>query len=427
MTPAADLLLAALGSALATGLAILAVLNAAGSEKRIDRKVPRLYGTGEPDFALAMGTLLGPAIVEGNTVRVLNNGDEIFPAMLDAIRAARTTVTFDTFIYWSGDIGAAFAEVLAGRARAGVKVHILLDWVGSRAADARLLEEMQEAGAEINRYHPPHWYHLGRLNNRTHRKVLVVDGGIGFTGGVGIAPQWTGNAQDPAHWRDMHFRVEGPVVAQMQAVFLDNWIKSTGFVLHGPEYFPPLREAGSLPAQMFSSSPSGGSESMHLMYLLAVTAAQRQVDICSAYFVPDRLTIRALVDARRRGVGVRVIVPGRRTDQWIVRKASRALWKPLLVAGVEMHEYLPTMFHCKAMVVDDVLVSVGSTNFDNRSFRLNDEANLNVYDPGFAREMRAVFERDLAASRQVTLRQWRRRPLRERLLGDLARRLRSQL
>ncbi len=427
MTIAWDVVLAVLGSALVTMLAMLAALNVSGSEKRIERRVQRLYGTQDPDFRRAMGTLLGPSIVDGNAVHVLHNGDEIFPAMLQAIAGAQVSVTFETFIYWSGDIGRAFADALSERAAAGVPVKILLDWVGSRSADAALLDRMKRSGARINRYHPPHWYHLGRLNNRTHRKVLVVDGRIGFTGGVGIAPQWTGHAQDADHWRDMHFRVEGPVVAQMQAVFLDNWIKSNGDVLHGPRYFPPLVAAGGMPAQMFSSSPSGGSESMHLMYLLAITAAQESIDLASAYFVPDRLTIRALVEARRRGVQVRVIVPGRRIDQWIVRKASRALWGPLLVAGVEVHEYLPTMFHCKAMVVDDLLVSVGSTNFDNRSFRLNDEANLNVYDPALAREMRAVFERDLADCRPVTLCQWRRRPLRERVLGDLARRVRSQL
>ncbi|MBC7781665.1 MAG: cardiolipin synthase [Proteobacteria bacterium] len=398
-----------------------------GSEKRIERRVPRFYGSSERDFARAMGTLLGPSIVPGNRVEVLHNGDEIFPAMLEAIEGARVSITFETFIYWSGEIGAQFARALAARARAGVAVHILLDWVGSRSFEDSLFEEMREAGAEINRYHPLHWYHLGRLNNRTHRKVLVVDGRIGFTGGVGIAPQWTGHAQNADHWRDMHFRVQGPVVAQMQAVFLDNWIKSTGHVLHGAAYFPELEAAGECGAQMFSSSPSGGSESMHLMYLLSITAAEARLDLSISYFVPDSLTIRALVEAAGRGVKVRIIVPGRRIDQWVVRNASRALWGPMLRAGIEIHEFVPTMFHCKAMVVDDRMVSVGSTNFDNRSFRLNDEANLNVYHAGFAQIMRAVFEDDLKRSREITYARWKRRPLRERLQGVFSRMLSSQL
>ena len=190
--------------------------------------------------------------------------------MLAAIRSASISITFETYIYWSGDIGRAFADALAERARHGVKVHVLLDWVGSAKMDEQLIDGMKDAGVEVHKFHPPHWSKLGRLNNRTHRKLLVVDGRLAFTGGVGIAPQWTGQAQDPEHWRDTHFQVEGPVVAQMQAVFMDNWIKVTGHVLHGPRYFAPLASAGGMRAQVFSSSPSGGSESMQLMYLLAI-------------------------------------------------------------------------------------------------------------------------------------------------------------
>ncbi len=300
--------------------------------------------------------------------------------MLEAIRGARRTITFETYIYWSGDIGRTFADALAERARAGVKVHVLLDWVGSAKMDPALLETLEKSGVEVHRYHEPRWYNLGRLNNRTHRKVLVVDGRIGFTGGVGIADKWTGHAQDPEHWRDTHVRAEGPVVAQMQAVFMDNWTKATGRVIHGIDYFPPLTPVGEGAAQMFESSPSGGSESMHLMYLLAITAADRTIHLSSSYFVPDELTTKALVAALRRGVKVQIITPGEDIDTEVVRKASRARWGDLLQAGAEIYEYQPTMFHCKVMVVDSLLVSVGSTNFDNRSFRLNDEANLNVFD-----------------------------------------------
>jgi cardiolipin synthase A/B len=242
-----------------------------------------------------------------------------------------------------------------------------------------------------------------------------------------VAPQWTGNAQDPDHWRDTHFQVEGPVVAQLQAVFLDNWIKVTGDVLHGPNYFPPLAPAGAAAAQMFSSSPTGGSESMQLMYLLAITAASRSIDLSASYFVPDELAIRALGDAMKRGVKLRIVVPGAHIDSETVRSASRATWGPLLAAGAVIAEYEPTMYHCKVMIVDALLVSVGSTNFDNRSFRLNDEATLNILDAAFAKEQTAIFEADLARSRPISHAQWSDRPLREKLGERLASLLRSQL
>jgi cardiolipin synthase len=360
-------------------------------------------------------------------VRALLNGDEIFPPMLAAIRSAKVSINFETYIYWSGDIGRAFADALAERARQGVKVHVLLDWVGSAKMDESLITSLSASGAKVRKFHPPHWSHLGRMNNRTHRKLLIVDGRVGYTGGVGVAPQWTGHAQDPAHWRDSHFEVEGPVVAQMQAVFIDNWIKVTGDVLHGPDYFPTLTPAGSVQAQMFSSSPSGGSESMQLMVLLAVTAASRSIDLSAAYFVPDDLTQQALLQAMRRGVRLRIVVPGKHIDSDTVRQASRATWGPLLAAGAVIAEYGPTMYHCKVLIVDGLLVSVGSTNFDNRSFRLNDEATLNVVDPGFAAAQTATFEADLGLSRRVSHAEWIDRPLRERLGEALSALISTQL
>src|SRR5690349_10933591 len=230
--------------------ALLIALNFVNREKKVEQRIARLYSAADPDFARAMGVLLGPAIVGGNRFEALLNGDAIFPAMLAAIRGARRSITFESYIYWSGAVGKQFADSLAERARAGVKVHVLLDWVGSSKMDPAQLAAMQDAGVEIRKFHQPRWYHLARMNNRTHRKVLVVDGEVGFTGGVGIADQWSGDAQDPAHWRDTHFRAEGPVVAQMQAVFLDNWIKATGTVLHGADYFPALKPAGTGAAQM---------------------------------------------------------------------------------------------------------------------------------------------------------------------------------
>lgn len=420
-------MLTVLLTALATGALVLLALNFTAGEKKVQQQLPRLYSTASPDFERALGSLLGPGIVGGNAVTELLNGDQIFPPMLAAIQGAKKSITFETYIYWSGDIGKQFADALSERARAGVRVHVLLDWVGSAKMDESYLTEMKEAGVQIEKFHKPHWYNLARLNNRTHRKLLVVDGQVGFTGGVGIAPQWMGNAQDPDHWRDSHYLVRGPVVAQMQATFLDNWLKVTGKVLHGALYFPPIAPAGAQKAQMFSSSPSSGSESMQLMYHLAITAAERSIDLSVAYFVPDELTQKHLMDALARGVRVRFITPGEHTDTDTVKAASRATWGPLLQAGALIYEYQPTMYHCKVMIVDQLLVSVGSTNFDNRSFRLNDEANLNVYDAAFAKRQTEVFEDDLKRSRRVTYEEWLNRPLREKAHEKLTGWLRSQL
>jgi cardiolipin synthase len=321
-----------------TVIAGLVALNLRTGEKEIEHQIARLYATSDPQFERAMGVLLGPPIVGSNRFDVLVNGDEIFPSMLAAIRSARSTISFESYIYWSGAVGKAFADALAERARAGVRVHLLLDWIGRNKIDPQPLALMERPGVEVRRFHEPRWYHLARMNNRTHRKLLIVDGSIGFTGGVGIADEWSGHAQDPSHWRDTHFRAEGPVVAQMQAVFMDNWVKVTGNVLHGPGYFPAVDAAGTSRGQVFSSSPEGGSESMRLMYLLAITAAARSIDLSSAYFVPDDLTLRTLVAAARRGVRVRIITPGEHMDAETVRRASRAAWGDLLQAGVAIFE-----------------------------------------------------------------------------------------
>jgi cardiolipin synthase len=410
-----------------TLIVVFIALNFTTGEKKIDQHIARLYSTDEPAFSRAMGVLLGPAISSGNRFDALLNGDQIFPVMLESIRGAKQSITFETYIYWSETIGKQFADALAERARAGVKVHVLLDWLGSSKMDAKHLSEMEQAGVVVRKFHEPKWYNLARMNNRTHRKVLVIDGRIGFTGGVGIADQWTGNAQDPQHWRDTHFRATGPVVAQMQAVFLDNWIKSTGEVLHGEAYFPALPTTGTAAAQMFSSSPSGGSESMQLMYLFAITAAQHSIHLSSAYFVPDAVTLRTLTEAVKRGVKVQIIMPGPHMDAETVRRASRARWGDLLEAGAEIYEYQPTMYHCKMMIVDALWVSVGSTNFDTRSFRINDEANLNIYDGEFAAVQIAHFRDDLSRSRRISLVEWQQRPLVETFWEHVASLLGGQL
>jgi cardiolipin synthase len=418
-----------IAAAIVLALAVVAIVvaNTKTSEKRVERRIPHRHAIADPQFRREMSVMLGPSIVGGNRIRDLQNGREIFPAMLEAIESARHSITFETYIYWSGDIGRRFSEALAARARAGVEVRVLLDWVGCLKMDDALLEAMREAGVDVRHFRPLRWYNIGRMNNRTHRKLLVVDGRIGFTGGVGIADQWDGDAADPAHWRDMHFRVEGPVVAQFQAAFNDNWIRATGMVLDGEAYFPELEPRGDMPAQMFIASPAGGSESMRLMYLMAIAAAVESIDMQAAYFVPDAMITRALLEARERGVRIRVVVPGPHIDSEAVRHASRAQWGALLEAGIEIAEYQPTMMHNKLLVIDGELVSVGSTNFDIRSFELNEEASLNVYSREFAARMREVFEEDLAHARPYTIEDWRARPLRVRLKEAVVRPLRSQL
>lgn len=394
----------------------LVAANLQSGEKVIRQRIGHAYSVADPQFLRAIGALLGPPITAGNDAQTLLNGDEIFPAMLEAIGSARHSITFETYIYWSGEVGRRFAAALSERARVGVRVHVLLDWVGSQKMDDALLDSMRAAGVQVEKYHRPKWPYLDRLNNRTHRKLLVVDGRIGFTGGVGIADKWSGHAQDPEHWRDTHYRVEGPAVAQMQAAFADNWAEVTGTVLHAADYFPPL---APLPdgqfAQVFHSSAEGGADSMHLMYLMSIASASRSIRLSMAYFVPDELAMQALLDAAARGVSVKIILPGPITDAELVQKASRAQWGRALEAGIEIREYQPTMFHCKVLIVDELWVSVGSTNFDTRSFRLNDEANLNVWDRRFAGRQVADFEDDLRRSRRVTLEEWAARPLLERL------------
>ena len=400
----------ALISVALTLLSVFLVFNFMPSEKKIETQLKRIYDTDDPQFRRSMGVLIGPPIVEGNEVKVLLNGDQIFAAMLAAIRGAEHTITMETYIYWSESIGKEFTDALMERARAGVKVHLMLDFIGSMKMDTAAIDAMTAAGVEVQRFHKPVWWKFTKLNNRTHRKVLVVDGKVGFTGGVGIADQWRGQGQDKKHWRDTHFRVEGPVVGQMQAVFADNWTKATGAVLDGPTYFPPLSGRGGHAAQMFSSSPSGGSESMLLMYLMAITAARDTIHLSSSYFVPDELTIHALVTAAKRGVKVKIITPGDDIDSDVVRIASRERWGALLKAGIEIAEDQPTMFHVKALVVDSLMVSVGSTNFDNRSFSLNDEANLNIIDRQFATEQVDIFNDDWKRAKPISLQAWQQRP-----------------
>jgi cardiolipin synthase len=404
----------------------LLIANLSLGNKEIDKPLERLYPVDSPQFQWVMGNALAPPLVGGNQVQALVNGNEIFPAMLDAIRSAQTSITLETYIYWSGSVGRQFTDALIERSKQGVRVKVLLDWFGSSLDDA-LLDEMRAGGVDIHRYNPPAWHNLQRMNHRTHRRLMVVDGRVGFTGGAGLADKWGGDAQGPDHWRDTHFRVEGPVTTQMQAAFIDNWIATTGEVLHSLDYLPPVGNSGTASAQLFTASPGGGSKSMQLLYLMAITSATKSIDLSAAYFVPDEVALKSLVAALKRGVRVRIILPGPHMDSFLVRHASRAMWGDLLAHGAEIHEYQPTMFHCKVMVVDGLWVSVGSTNFDSRSFSINDEANLNVYDAPFAESMTAIFEDDLRQSKRVSLQDWQDRGWWTRALDATATLLRSQL
>ncbi len=417
--------LVALGvTAVASSLATLFLRNFISGEKKIKKRILRRYPITGGQFERSMSELLGPPILGGNRITRLENGAEIFPAMLAGIASAEKSITFETYIYWAGEIAEAFSLALSEKARQGVKVHVLLDGFGCNCVAGSSLRRMEEAGVELEVYHLKKF---GRVNQRTHRKLLVIDGKVGFTGGVGIADPWQGNADSDDHWRDTHYRVEGPAVAQIQAAFLDNWMKTHATVLHGNAYFPKLETVGPHRCQMFKSSPMEGSESARLMYLLSITAAERSILVGNAYFVPDDLVSETLIAAVRRGVSVEVVLPGDNQDSTLVRHASRHRWGQLLEAGVRIYEYEPTMFHRKVMIIDGVWVSVGSANFDNRSFRLNDEANLNVFDREFAEEEVAVFHRDKAKAREVTYDAWKRRPLVEKAGDAAAVLLRSQV
>ena len=395
----------------------------------IRRRLPMRYhmkhqfGVRDMAFLQTMHALTGAPMSNGNRVEILKNGVEIFPSMLAAIRAARKTINLEFYIYWDGEIGRHFAEALAERSRAGVAVKVILDAVGSSTMSRSLIDFMQRNGIDMEWCHPLRWYTLSRFNHRTHRKLLVVDGEIGFSGGVGIADEWLGDADAKNHWRETVARVEGPVVTQMQFAFMDNWVKSRGELLTGLDYFPAVEPRGHQLAQVIKSSPSEGSSTVKLLYIVSMVSAQQRIWISNAYFVPDKDTNRALEGAVRRGVDVRVIVPGELVDVPIVRQASRLLYAGLLDRGVRLFEYQPTMMHAKTMVVDGIWSTVGSSNFDDRSFRLNDEVNVNIFDEAIAARMEAMFEEDLARSEEIKIRPWMRRPrfskLKERISGLL--------
>jgi len=371
-----------------------------------------------------MGHLLGPPLLGGNKITALQNGDEIFPAMLKAIRSAQRSITFENFLFREGEVSDAFAEALAERARSGVKVHFLQDALGCNAVHGRAIKLMKRAGVAVEIFR---FVHFSRINFRTHRKILVVDGVLGFIGGVGIADDWKGNGRIQGLWRDSHYALRGPVVAQLQQAFMDNWLETRAELLHGDLYFPKQEQAGEQMCQVFKSSAGEGSDSGRLMLLVSIAAARHHIRIANAYFIPDNLTMRTLIEALRRGVTIEIITPGPDIDARTVRSVGKALWKPLLKAGGRFYEYQPARFHCKYLLVDDCWASFGSANLDNRSMSLNEEANLNVLDRQFVTSHAKVFEEDKSHSREVTLRDWRDRPWGEKIKGRVMSIFRSQM
>ena len=387
------------------------------------------------EFKVTSATFLpsalpGPAMTSGNRIDLLENGDAIFPAMLAAIASARKTVNFEAYIFSSGDVGSRFRDALAERAAHGVEVRVLLDAVGSprRRLKASDVDAMRRAGCRVEFFHSTKPWVIWVVNHRNHRRVLVVDGAVGFTGGVGFADPWLGDADSPLHWRDTQVRVEGPAVRGLQRAFQENWSEVTGEPLVGDEFFPALPEAGSSFAAVVPSSPLAAMSGAGRVYAVSLAAASKEIWIANSYFVPDDSTVGLFLAAVKRGVDVRVIVPSdEHNDVPATKVAGRSFFGPLLAGGVKIYEYQPTMFHLKAMVVDGIFSTVGSANFDDRSFHLNEELNLFVYDSAFAEQMEARFQRDLSRCRPYTLAMWNARPLAKRMTEWLLRPFKSEL
>ena len=383
---------------------------------------------GSEAFLAATEAITSAPIAVGNGIEVFVNGDEIFPAMLETIAGARRSVNLVTYVYWPSEIGRTIAAALCERARAGVAVNVLLDAIGCSSIESEVVRDMEDAGVTFAYFRPLKPYAVRRVNNRTHRKLLVADGEVGMTGGVGIADQWTGNAQDPDHWRDTHVRVRGPVVRGLQGAFAENWLEATGTVLVGSEYLPDLAPSSDgVAMQVVRSSASVGDTNVEALFYLAIACTSASLNMTTAYFAPRPAFVEALSAAARRGVTVRLLVPGPNIDKDFVRQAGRAVYDPLLRVGVRIYEYQPTMLHAKTLTIDGAWSTVGSVNFDNRSFQLQDECSLCVHSSPFAATLDEHFERDLARSVEIDPERWKDRPRRTRVTEALTKLTRREL
>jgi len=382
---------------------------------------------GNPTFAKTLAAYAGTGVVGGNRVEVLLNGDEIFPAKLRVIKTARKTINYAQYVWEEGEPSEAIANALAERCRGGLQVNILLDAVGALSMPADYRQRMVAAGCKVESFRPLGPFAIDKVNYRNHRRILVADGLVGITGGSGTSGKWGGNGRQADHWRDTDIWVEGPVVEQLQGAFAENWLEVTGIALGGADYFPAsTQQKGQVAAQVVRSSPAGGSAAMYTMYLLAMNSAKSSIDITNPYFLPDEKMIDTLVKTARRGVRVRLLLPGA-IDHNLVRQASRSELGRLLLAGVQIYEYRAALLHAKTMVVDGQWVTVGSTNLDHRSFGLNDEVNLVVYDGGVAQRLERVFVDDLTRSQQVTYGSWKDRGLASRFLEMISIPVRGQM
>jgi cardiolipin synthase len=361
-----------------------------------------------------LATLVAADLVESDTYDVLVNGDQVFPAMLQAINEATERISFETYIYDEGRVAEQFTDALENAVRRGVTVNIILDALGTGSMDKKHFERLQKAGCHIVNFNPTAWYSLEELNYRTHRKILVVDGSVAFTGGVGVADHWLGNAQDPQHWRDTHVLIKGPIARVLEAAFYENFVGG-GFTVTPVLTDPGRAQDADDRSMVVRSSPSDGASDLKRLYLLAIAMARRSIEITSPYFVTDESTMWALDDARKRGVTIRILVESDITDHKSVKYASRDAYDGMLEGGIQIYEYQPTMMHTKTMVVDGVLNIFGSANFDNRSLELNDEVNVAVFSRRLAARFLQDFDHDLRVSQKLSLGMWRDRPLADRV------------
>ena len=369
------------------------------------------------EFLYTIQSTCQAALHHGNKVEVLTNGPEFYPAMLEAIRSATRSVNMECYIFQPGRVADQFIDALSDRARKGVNVTIVVDAIGSFSFWGRPVRRLRKAGCRIEAYQRLHWHRWARINNRTHRELLVIDGRIAFAGGAGIADWWMYPQGHPRPWRDTMARIEGPVVAAVQGAAAENWLECCGEILTGPEYFPELDRAGDTTAFVIRSSPSDRATSSRVAFQLLMEGADHQVHIATPYFLPDRAFRRALKNIAARGVEVSVVVPGRATDQRWVRLASRRMWGQLLESGIRIFEYRVTMTHVKVLIVDGLWSVIGTTNVDNRSFEHNDEVNVALLDATVARRLLDDYERDVRDSDEMTLAGWHRRPLWEKIVG----------
>jgi cardiolipin synthase len=378
------------------------------------------------DAAHMLAGLTESTLHPGNRATVYQNG-ELFPAMLEDIAAAKHCIHLETFVWTKGRLATQFIDALSARARAGVKVRVLLDTLGASGADKNELERLCDSGTKLASYCAPRWWNWHRFNHRTHRKLLVVDGRIGYTFGHGIADQWLGNGDSPENWRDTAIRLEGPVVHGLQSVFAQNWVEETQTLPVGPGCFPDLEEKGEAAAHVVSSASGDAVSSVAMLYTVAIACAKREVLIQNPYFAPNEGVVELFTMMVKRGVKVHLMLPGKQTDSPFVRRAGAHLYESLLRGGVQLYEFEPTLLHQKVVVVDGMWSHVGSTNFDARSLALNEEIGIGVLDERIASELKQAFQDDLRHCKQLKLEEWRRRPVYLRVFDRFAYMLHDQL